>query len=413
MDQEILELLKQSSLEEYILIISLVKETEIQKTPQGNDFVENTYHKATVFIKKDSREIIFETPTSKFAEALREALSSLSFIPLSKNSFMKKYSVYGAIHSGYEIHCPQETMEKITNELKDLFFFNVNLQLVNEKTTIYNEKGMNYQKQMLTSSLSYTLINKQQEHLYVLEKSFPIIKNKDLLKEVLKTKQDLLQIKKTVSIKSGAYDLIIDENEMESLIKEIFSALTSQCLFEKASMFEGLLNKKIASEHLTVKENPYNKVFSIDYDTLGHKILPTTIIDRGVLKKFFIDEFYGKKIHMQSTGNSYLSHTFFASYSYLEVSSSISYEEKIRNFSGLRVCCFLNSDCNITEGILTTGLIGLLYKEGSIQGIFSNVIFKINILDLLQKGEFLDNILEGSRISNGSFFLSNAFIIQE
>ena len=71
------------------------------------------------------------------------------------------------------------------------------------------------------------------------------------------------------------------------------------------SVFAGKIGQKVASEKVTAIDDGtmLNKWGSINIDDEGTETQKTILIENGILKSYLVDNFYGEKLNMQSTGS--------------------------------------------------------------------------------------------------------------
>ena len=105
---------------------------------------------------------------------------------------------------------------------------------------------------------------------------------------------------------SGVYDMIIENRAGGRLLYAIYGPMTARALQQKSSFLEDMLDKKIASEKLTIIDDPFvlEGMGSRLYDSEGIAAKRRVMIDKGVLKAYFVDNYYGKKLGMEPTTGS-------------------------------------------------------------------------------------------------------------
>lgn len=81
--------------------------------------------------------------------------------------------------------------------------------------------------------------------------------------------------------------------------------LEAICIARNSSTYEGKLGKKIASEKVTAIDDGTmpNKWGSLNIDDEGEETKKTVLIENGILKSYLVDNFYGKKLGLSSTGS--------------------------------------------------------------------------------------------------------------
>jgi PmbA protein len=162
-------------------------------------------------------------------------------------------------------------------------------------------------------------------------------------------------------IESGKYHMLVENRNSSRLLRMIQSAMTARMLQQKRSYLDGMLDKKIASEKLTVIDDPFLKkgLGSRYYDREGIASNRRILIDKGVLKYYLIDNYYGKKLEMEpnsgSTSNVVLKN------------GNQSPEELIKGIEkGIWVNGFIGGNSNSTTGDFSFGIVGQLIEGGQV-----------------------------------------------
>ena len=127
----------------------------------------------------------------------------------------------------------------------------------------------------------------------------------DLIKEgigekALKRALDKLGQEK---IQSGKMPMIVENRLARQTIQPLISALSGNSIQQKNSFLIDMAGEKIGSDLLTLIDDPFivsgNGSRLFDRDGLALK--KRTIVDQGVLKEYYIDTYYGKKLDMLPT----------------------------------------------------------------------------------------------------------------
>ncbi len=162
-------------------------------------------------------------------------------------------------------------------------------------------------------------------------------------------------------IESGTYQMLV-ENRASSRLLSIFSgAMTARSIQQKSSFLDGMLNKKIASEKLTVIDDPFivKGLGSRLFDGDGIEAKKRVMIEKGVLKNYYVDNYYGKKLGWEPT-------TASPANIVLEYGSK-SFDQLLKEVQkGILVTGFLGGNSNSTTGDFSFGLIGMLVENGEI-----------------------------------------------
>nr|MBN2277974.1 TldD/PmbA family protein [candidate division Zixibacteria bacterium] len=160
---------------------------------------------------------------------------------------------------------------------------------------------------------------------------------------------------------SGVYDMVVENRAASRLLGNLGDPLRGRSLQQKSSFLEGKLGSKIASEKFTVIDDPLiiGGLGSRLFDGEGMATRRRLIIDHGILKEYFIDTYYGKKLGMEPTIGSPTNVVF----EYGDKSA----EEIIKDIKkGIYVTSFIGGNSNSTTGDFSTGIIGMYIEDGKI-----------------------------------------------
>jgi PmbA protein len=162
-------------------------------------------------------------------------------------------------------------------------------------------------------------------------------------------------------IESGKYKMLVENRAAGSLLGIFYSAMSARSIQQKASFLDGMLEKKIASEKLTIIDDPFLKkgLNSRLFDYEGLAANKRTLIEKGILKQYFVDNYYGRKAGM--TPNSGSTSNVLFEY------GSRSLKDMIKDVKkGIIVNGFLGGNSNSTTGDFSFGVVGLLVENGEI-----------------------------------------------
>ena len=110
------------------------------------------------------------------------------------------------------------------------------------------------------------------------------------------------------SCASDKYKCVLSSETVSNLIRPYLSNLSSEEIQKNSSLMAGKLHQQIASEKLTVMENPLEKnVFFRYFDDEGVATSNKTLIKNGVLETYLYNLNTAAKDDVHSTGNGYKS----------------------------------------------------------------------------------------------------------
>jgi PmbA protein len=160
---------------------------------------------------------------------------------------------------------------------------------------------------------------------------------------------------------SGVYDMLIENRAASRLLYYLQGAMTGSALQQKQTFLDGMLDKKIASEKLTIIDDPFiiGGLGSKLYDGEGMSARKRVIIDKGILKSFLINNYYARKMGVEPTGGSTSNIVFeYGSRSLDEMVAAMK--------KGILVTGFIGGNSNSTTGDFSVGIVGLYVEDGRI-----------------------------------------------
>jgi PmbA protein len=189
-----------------------------------------------------------------------------------------------------------------------------------------------------------------------------------LFLDKLKTTEiGLKALKRTINkidpkkIISGKYSVIIENRVAGNLMYPVYNALLGSSIYQKQSFLIGKENKPIASGHLTAYDDPFipSGPGSRLFDDEGIAAVKRPIIDNGVLKSYYIDNYYGRKLGMKPTSGSSSNVVFNA--------GSRNLDEIIGSLKkGVLITGFIGGNCNGSTGDFSYGIEGFFVEDGKI-----------------------------------------------
>jgi len=178
-------------------------------------------------------------------------------------------------------------------------------------------------------------------------------------------------------IEAGIFDMIVENRASSRLFGILQGPMTASALQQKNSFLEGMLGKQIASEKLTVIDDPFVEagMGSRLFDSEGIAAKRRVIIDKGVLQQYYVDNYYGKKLGMEPNGGS----TTNVLFEY----GTQSLEDMIKSLpKGILVNGFVGGNSNSTTGDFSFGITGLLIEDGRLVKPINEMNISGNALEL-------------------------------
>ena len=204
-------------------------------------------------------------------------------------------------------------------------------------------------------------------------------------------------------IKTGRYPVIFESQVATSLVSSIVSASSGSNQYRKTSFLLNSLDKKIASESLSINEDPYLKHGNATtyFDGEGVYVKPRVVVDKGFLKGYFLSSYSARRLKMQTTGNAGGAHNLIASF------SSHSFKELIQKMGrGLVVTELMGQGLNMVTGDYSRGVAGFWVEEGVIVHAVEEITIAGNMRDMLLNISNIGN----DTYKNGSQYIGSVLI---
>jgi PmbA protein len=194
-------------------------------------------------------------------------------------------------------------------------------------------------------------------------------------------------------VDSEKMDMVVENRQASQVLSPLISPLSGSALQQRQSFLEGQLGRKVASERLTLIDDPFIQrgLGSRLFDGEGLAARRRTVIEKGILKTYFIDNYYGRKLGMELT-------TGGASNLVFEYGSK-SCEEIIKGVKrGIFVTGFIGGNSNSTTGDFSFGISGMLIESGALV----KPVYEMNISGNLK--DFWNDLIE---VGNDPFIYSD------
>jgi PmbA protein len=179
---------------------------------------------------------------------------------------------------------------------------------------------------------------------------------------------------------SAAMTLVLDNRAAGNLVGALGQPLSGMALQQKRSFLEGKLGQAIGSPLFDLTDDPHiPRAFGsrlYDNEGLAAKRLP--VFEKGVLRNYFVDTYYAKKLKMQPTtaGRSNIVFTL-GTRSQAEVLKDVG--------EAILVTGFLGGNSNPTTGDYSYGIKGFRIRGGQRAEPVAEMNIAGNLGDLLKK----------------------------
>jgi PmbA protein len=162
-------------------------------------------------------------------------------------------------------------------------------------------------------------------------------------------------------IATEALPVIIENRNVPRIMGAFFEALTGWSIYQKRSFLADKKGQKIGSDKLTLVDDPFvpEGFGSRLFDGDGIAAKKRTVLEAGVLKDFYIDWYYSRKLGCEPTSGSHGN---------MIVPVGVrSVEEIMKDLGrGVLVTNFLGGNSNSTTGDFSFGIFGQFFDNGQI-----------------------------------------------
>lgn len=178
-------------------------------------------------------------------------------------------------------------------------------------------------------------------------------------------------------IKSGKYDMLLDNTTSSRILSPLMSAMYGTALQQKNSFLLNKMGKKITADIFTLYDTPHIKrSFGARwFDGEGVETKDRTIIEKGILQNYFIDTYNSLKMGVVPT---------ISSPSILQMSLGERGFDTILSSvqKGIWVTNFNGGNSNPTTGDFSFGIEGFLIENGKISTPLGEMNITGNMLSL-------------------------------
>ncbi len=181
-------------------------------------------------------------------------------------------------------------------------------------------------------------------------------------------------------VPSAKTTLVVQNRAAGRLIGSLLGPLHGAAPQQRRSCFEGYLEQAIGSARLTLADDPLlpRGLASRTFDGDGLAARPRQIFDRGVLKTYFIDVYYGRKLAVPPTTGS-------GSNLLLELGDK-DRDELLQDVGeGILVTSFLGGNANPATGDFSFGVAGFLVRDGKLDRPINEMNIADNHTELWQR----------------------------
>jgi PmbA protein len=228
-----------------------------------------------------------------------------------------------------------------------------------------------------------------QDYWYETSLFFDKLKKTDIGKKALERTLRKIGPRK---VGSGKYTMILENRVAANLMSPIYNALSGYALYQKQSFLAGKKDQPVASKVMTVWDDPTipSGPGSRHFDGEGLALGKRVIIEEGILRSFYIDTYYGKKLGMDPNSGSSTNVVFRL--------GDRDMDGMVKSLKkGILVTGFNGGNCNGSTGDFSYGIEGYLIENGAMV----HPVNEMNITGNMK--EIWNNLVEaGNDIVDGS-----------
>lgn len=176
---------------------------------------------------------------------------------------------------------------------------------------------------------------------------------------------------------SGLVTMVVEARAAGRLVGMLFGPLSAASLQQRRSFLEGKQGATVGSALLDVRDEPFVKrgLGSRLFDGEGIAARRFPVIEAGVLKSYYVDNYYGRKLGMEPTTRGASNLVFEAG---AKNRAALLAEVK----DGLLVTAFLGGNSNATTGDFSFGVQGFEIVGGKVGAPFGEMNVSGNHLEL-------------------------------
>lgn len=182
------------------------------------------------------------------------------------------------------------------------------------------------------------------------------------------------------------------------LLGMLAGCVSGQTISRRQSFLVDKLGEKIGSDLVTVVDDGLlpGGISTQPFDSEGVPCRTTKVFDKGVLKSYLLDTYYGRKLEMASTGNADGTTNF-----YMAAGKSTP-EEIVKSVDkGLLLTGTIGLGTDVTTGDISMGAFGLWIEKGEVAFPVAEITISANLADILKGIEMVGNDLRFLDSTNG------------
>ncbi len=184
----------------------------------------------------------------------------------------------------------------------------------------------------------------------------------------------------SAAIRSGKYNMLVDSEVASRMISPVLNALNAYSLQQNNSFLIGSLGRQIFHEGMTLTDRPHIKGSNCSklFDSEGVATSEGFVIEAGVVKKYFVNEYMSRKMGTEPT----IEEATRPALNPWPVPGLDRDSLMKRMGDGILVTDFNGGNCNSATGDFSYGIEGLYFKNGKVLKPVSGMIVTGNFIRL-------------------------------
>lgn len=185
---------------------------------------------------------------------------------------------------------------------------------------------------------------------------------------------------------TAAMNVVIDNRAAGRLVGMLSAPLSAAALQQKRSFLDGKIGQQIVSPLMSITDDPHvPKGFgSRKFDNEGIAAKPRVVLENGVLRTYYVDNYYGRKLKMEPNGGQPSNMIWkLGAKSQKELLADIK--------DGLLITGFLGGNSNGGTGDFSIGVTGFRVRNGAIAEPVAEMNLSGNHLEFWKKLAALGN----------------------
>jgi PmbA protein len=212
-------------------------------------------------------------------------------------------------------------------------------------------------------------------------------------------------------LKTQSAPIIFIAEIARSLLGNLVSAINGRHIYTKSSFLVDHLGKQILPTYFSLTQYPHipKAIGSAPFDNEGVRTVTQDFIKDGILQKYVLNSYSGRKLGLESTGNAGGVHNL------LITTSDLSFTDLLKQMdTGLLVTELIGEGVNLVSGDYSRGAFGYWVEKGEIAYPVEEITIAGNLRDMFKNIVVVANDVDTrGRIHTGSLLIDNMMIAGE